>query len=154
MAVQRQSERDIVFVGHPSKVQNGIRILSYDMTNPNSIPIDGQICAVSRIDGSLNWATPIEQTIFDRTQSARLPVLLLATRHLEPARAEAPPWANRPRLVASVLDKRTGRKLYATEENAPNNAPRLEPDPDNRRVVANFHDWQLELTFPEPKPGR
>ena len=154
MAVQRQDDRDIVFVGHPSKVQNGIRVLPFDMPNGNNTPFDGQVCAVSRTDGKLLWATPVEQTIFDRTQPARLPVLLLATRHFDQARAAANPFGNRPRLVASVLDKRTGRKLYTTEENAPNNPPRLEPDPDNRRVVANFHDWQLELTFPDPKPNK
>ncbi len=154
LAVQRQDDRDIVFVGHSSKVQNGIRVLPFDMPNGNNTPFDGQVCAVSRVDGRLNWATPVEQAIFDRTQPARLPVLLLATRQYDQARAAQNPFGNRPRLLACVLDKRTGRELYKTEENAPNNAPRLEPDPDNRRVVANFHDWQLELTFPEPKPDK
>jgi len=153
MAVQRQDDRDIVFVGHPSKVQNGVRAVPFDLTNGINTPIDGQVCAVSRVDGRLSWATPVEQAIFDRTQPARLPVLLLATRQFD-QRAGQLPFGNRPRLVASVLDKRTGRKLYTTEENAPNNPPRLDPDPDNRRVVANFHDWQLELTFPEPKPDK
>ena len=153
MAVQRQNDRDLLFVGHESKVQYGIRVLPFDLPNGNNTPFDGQICAVSRTDGKLLWATPVEQTIFDRTQPARLPVLLLATRQFDQARAAANPFGNRPRLVASVLDKRTGHKLYSTEENAPNIPPRLDPDPDNRRVVVNFHDWQLELTFPEPKPG-
>ena len=128
--------------------------MPFDLPNGVNTPFDGQICAVSRVDGSLSWATPVEQAIFDRQQPARLPVLLLATRQFDQTRAAANPFGNRPRLVASVLDKRTGRVLYATQENSPNAQPRLESDPDNRRVVANFHDWQLELTFPDPKPDK
>ena len=154
MAVQRQDDRDIVLVGHPSKVQNGIRVVPFDASNGVIVPFDGQVCAVSRVDGRLSWATAVEQAIFDRTQPAQLPVLLLAARQIDQARAARDPFGVRPRLLARVLDKRTGRELYAIEQNAPNNAPRLEPDPDNRRVIANFHDWQLELTFPEPKPDK
>ena len=154
MAVQRQGDRDIVFVGYPSKVQNGVRVVPFDSPNGINLPFDGQICAVSRVDGRLNWATPVAQAIFDRTQPAQLPILLLAAREINQARQARDPFGARLRLLARVIDKRTGRELYATEENAPNNSPRLESDPDNHRVVANFHDWQLELTFPESKPDK
>lgn len=150
LTVQRNRDRDIVVVGSASKVQNGTRAIPFDSSSAGSFPLDGHVCAVSQADGRLLWATPVEQTIFDRTQPAGLPVLLLAARHYDQARAAANPFGNRFRIKASVLDKRTGRTLYATEENAPAAPPRLEPDPDHRRIVANFHDWQLDLTFPEP----
>ncbi|MBC8116964.1 MAG: hypothetical protein H7062_21420, partial [Candidatus Saccharimonas sp.] len=154
LAIQRQDDHDIVLVGHPSKVQNGIRTLPFDSPNGINTPFDGKICAVSRADGKLIWATSVEQAVYDRTQSAQLPVLLLAGRQYDPVRAARDPFSQRFRLLARVLDKRTGRELYQIEQNAPNNPPRLEPDPDNRRIVANFHDWQLELTFPEPNPDK
>ena len=64
----------------------------------------------------------------------------------------ADPFSNQSLLSATLLDKRTGRLLYSTQEQSSNSVPRLELDPDQRRIVANFHGWQLDLTFPEPKP--
>ena len=151
MAVQRHNDRDIILVGHPSKVQNGVRIIPFSSSNGSNTPFDGHVCAVARTNGKLLWVTPVERTIFDRTQPARLPILLLAAREYDQARAAQNPFGNRPRLLASLLDKRTGRVLYATQENSSTAQPRLESDPENRRVIANFHDWQLDLTFPEPK---
>ena len=153
IAVQRQDDRDLVLVGQPSKSQVGVRFLPPDNNSQIGQPMDGQVCAVSRADGKLNWATVFEQTVFDRLQPARSPVLLLATRHID-QRPGQQMLGQRLRLAASVLDKRTGRWLYTTEENASNNPPRLDPDPDNRRVIANFHDWHLELTFPDAKPNK
>jgi hypothetical protein len=152
LAIQRQRDRDIVFAGHPSKTQPGVRVIPFDTPNGVNSPFDGLICGVSRTDGALSWATPVEQAIFDRTQPAGLPVLLLAAREINQLRQARNPFGSRVRLLARIIDKRTGLERYGIEQDAPNEAPRLEPDPDNRRIIANFHDWQLELTFPEPKP--
>jgi hypothetical protein len=58
-------------------------------------------------------------------------------------------------MVASLIDKRNGRVLYSTEEASPSVAPRLEPDPEHRKIIANFQTWQLDLTFPatDAKPS-
>ena len=59
------------------------------------------------------------------------------------------------RMNATLLDKRTGALVYATEEISNNMPPRIEPLPDRNRIVANFHEWQLQLTFTDaesPKP--
>ena len=133
--VQRQPDRDIVLVGEPSPTGN-----------VNAF--DGLVCAVSRTDGQRLWSTSVKNVTFDRLQPARSPVLLLVSQ----AGGAADPFSNQSLLSATLLDKRTGRLLYSTQEQSSNAVPRLEPDPDQRRIVANFHGWQLDLTFPKPKP--
>ena len=133
--VQRQPDRDIVLVGEPSPT-----------VNVNAF--DGLVCSVSRTDGKRLWSTSVKNVTFDRLQPARLPVLLLVSQ----AGGAADPFSNQSLLSATLLDKRTGRLLYSTQEQSSNSVPRLELDPDQRRIVANFHGWQLDLTFPKPKP--
>ena len=131
--VQRQPDRDIVLVGEPSPTGN-----------VNAF--DGLVCAVSRKEGTRFWSTSVKNVTFDRLQPARSPVLLLVSQ----AGGAADPFSNQSLLSATLLDKRTGRLLYSTQEQSSNAVPRLEPDPDQRRIVANFHGWQLDLTFPKP----
>lgn len=131
--VQRQPDRDIVLVGEPSPTE---AINAFD----------GLVCAVSRKEGTRLWSTSVKNVTFDRLQPARSPVLLLVSQ----AGGAADPFSNQSLLSATLLDKRTGRLLYSTQEQSSNAVPRLEPDPDQRRIVANFHGWQLDLTFPKP----
>ncbi len=131
--VQRQPDRDIVLIGEPSPTGN-----------VNAF--DGLVCAVSRTEGTRLWSTSVKNVTFDRLQPARSPVLLLVSQ----AGGAADPFSNQSLLSATLLDKRTGRLLYSTQEQSSNAVPLLEPDPDQRRIVANFHGWQLDLTFPKP----
>ncbi len=133
--VQRQPDQDIVLIGEPSPTGN-----------VNAF--DGLVCSISRTDGKRLWSTPVKNATFDRLQPTRSPVLLLVSQ----AGGAADPFSNQSLLSATLLDKRTGRLLYSTQEQSSNSVPRLEPNPDQRRIVANFHGWQLDLTFPEPKP--
>ena len=135
--VQRQPDRDIVFVTDTSPSRDGG-------------PVQGYVSSIQRADGRRLWTTPVKDVGFDRLQPTRLPVLLLSN---QVNGAAADPFSNMSRLSATLLDKRTGRLLYETRENSRNMPPRLEPDPDQRRLVANFHGWQLDLTFPEPTPA-
>ncbi len=135
--VQRQPDRDIVFVTDTSPSRDGG-------------PLQGYVSSIQRADGRRLWTTPVKDVGFDRLQPARLPVLLLSN---QVNGAAADPFSNMSRLSATLLDKRTGRLLYETRENSRNTPPRLEPDPDQRRIVANFHGWQLDLTFPKPTPA-
>ena len=133
--VQRQPDQDIVLIGEPSPTGN-------------ANVFNGLVCSVSRTGGKRLWSTPVKNVTFDRLQPARSPVLLLVSQ----TGGAADPFSNQSLLSATLLDKRTGRLLYSTQEQSSNSVPRLEPDPDQRRIVANFHGWQLDLTFPEPKP--
>ena len=47
-----------------------------------------------------------------------------------------------------VVDHTDGSGQYSTDETAPSQAPRFEPDPERGRIVVNFHEWQLDLKFP------
>ena len=58
-------------------------------------------------------------------------------------------FSQRFRLNACILDKRTGRRIYEVEEATSPIPPRLDADLDAKTIFANFHDWQLKLTFPE-----
>ena len=133
--IQRQPDRDIVLIGEPSTVEG-------------SGGFDGHVCSVSRTDGKRLWTTPVKNVGFDRQQPTRSPVLMLVSQ----AGGAADPFSNQSLLSATLLDKRTGRLLYSTQENSTHLPPRLEHDPEHRRIVANFHGWQLDLVFPEPKP--
>ena len=70
---------------------------------------------------------------------------MLASRHVERRNANA--FEVRYRMNAEIIDKRTGRKIYSTEEDSPPQLPRFEPDPEHSRIVANFFGWQLEFSF-------
>ena len=155
IAVQRLEDRDLILGGGAAKVQNRSQIVPFDASNATGFfAFDGHVCAVSRADGKLLWATPVERMIFDRTQPSRLPILLLAARQFDQNRVANNPFVQNFRMNASIIDKQTGRVVYSTEENALSMSPRLEPDPDNHTIIANFHEWQLEFKFPEPKPEK
>ena len=142
--IQRCPDRDLVLGGERLGLQ----------LDPGGAPpliaFEGHVCAVSRADGRLLWATTVEKSTFDKTQPPGLPVLLLTSRKAE-GQTSGNPFVTRFRMTAEILDKRTGRKLYWTDESTFEAPPRLEPDPEQGRVIANFHDWQLELTFPNGK---
>ena len=72
----------------------------------------------------------------------------MVTRQIDLVRTDGNSFA-RLRLSAKILDKRTGELLYEALENAVKGVARLEPDPDNHRIVAAFDDWQLDLTIPK-----
>ncbi len=142
--VQRCPDRDLILGGDRLGLQ-------LDPSGaPPLIAFEGQICAVSHGDGRLLWATTVEKTTFDKTQSPGLPVLLLSSRTSE-GRTSGNPFVHRFRMTAEIIDKRTGRKLYTTDESTYEPPARLEPDPEQGRVIANFHDWQLDLTFSKGK---
>jgi hypothetical protein len=158
LIVQRSLDRDIIMGGETYTQRPGMQIIPFlnpmiPPTNRMAVAFEGFVCSVSPTDGTLQWATAVEKAAFDRSQPGSLPVLLLATRQPLP-RANANPFTQPFRLYADLLDKRTGRRIYATEEISSLVPPRLEANPDEGRVIANFNEWQLELTVPAtPKPA-
>lgn len=158
LIVQRSLDRDIILGGETYTQRPGMQIIPFvnpmiPPANRMAVAFEGFACSVSPTDGKLQWATAVEKAAFDRSQPGSLPVLLLATRQPLP-RANANPFTQPFRLYADILDKRTGRRIYATEETSSLMPPRLEADPDEGRIIANFSDWQLELTLPTtPKPA-
>lgn len=147
--VQRCADRDLILGGASYVRRPGLAIAPFVM--PSSRPVvafDGYVCSVAPTDGTLQWATPVERAALDKLQPASLPVLLLATRHLD-TRMNGNPFSQRFRLNACILDKRTGRRIYEVEEATSPIPPRLDADLDAKTIYANFHEWQLKLTFPE-----
>lgn len=145
-AVQRSSGQDIILSGEKTS-----QVFAFDPVGAHStVAFSGHVCAVSGTDGKLQWVTPVEKVAYDRTQQATLPLLMLTSRQLDRRGVNA--FDQRFRMNAEILDKRTGRKIYSTEESAPLQSPRFEPDPENGRIIASFFDWQLEFTFPGSKP--
>ncbi|HEY4259060.1 MAG TPA: hypothetical protein VGM98_02820, partial [Schlesneria sp.] len=157
-AVQRCLDRDIVLGGETYVQRPGAQIIPFvnpmvPSVNRSAVAFEGFVCSVAPADGKLQWATPVEKAAFDRSQPPSLPVLLLATRHTD-GRMNGNPFSQRYRVNADLLDKRTGRRIYATEELSSLMPPRLEANPDEGRIIANFNEWQLELTVPaSPKPS-
>ncbi len=148
IAVQRQSEQDTLFVGTPTRLQNDAGTLPVENSAATQVVFDGYVCGVSRSKGQVSWLTPVERAVFDHRQPPELPVLLMVTRQIDLVRTDGNSFA-RLRLSAKILDKRTGELLYEALENAVKGVARLEPDPDNHRIVAAFDDWQLDLTIPK-----
>lgn len=154
--VQRSTDGDIVLGGESYRHRSALQLIPFETGSQNIVPFDGHVCAVSPTDGRLLWSTPVEKAALEPTQPSNLPVLLLATRQFERGGNSL---FQRFRMTAYVIDKRTGRKTYTTEESAPALAPRLEPQSAGR-LFANFHDWYLELTIPaadqkpQPIPSR
>ncbi len=147
--VQRSEGRDIVMGGETYSHRVGMQVVPFDNSGQQTaVPFDGHVCGVSNSDGKLLWSTTVVKASFDRTQPADLPVLLLASRQLD-IRNAGNPFQQRFRMTAKVIDKRTGREIYFTEEPAALLPPRIEPDPEHGRIVINFHEWQLDITFPD-----
>ena len=148
VAVQRSADRDIILAGESYR-HRATQIVPFDLASTQmATAFDGQVCAVSPVDGRLLWTRSVEKAAFDRTQPAGLPVLLLASRQID-VRNAGNPFLQRFRMTATVIDKQTGNEVYSTDETAPSQAPRFEPDPVRGRIVVNFHEWQLELKFPD-----
>jgi len=147
--VQRSAGRDIIMGGENFSHRVGMQVVPFENSGQQTaVPFDGYVCGVSNSDGKLLWSTPVVKASFDRTQPADLPVLLLASRQLDGRNANNP-FQQRYRMIAKVIDKRTGREIYYTEEAAALLPPRFEPDPEHERIVINFQEWQLDITFPE-----
>jgi outer membrane protein assembly factor BamB len=151
--VQRCPDRDIVMGGKSYLNRAVSQVLPFVATASRASAFEGFVCSVSPADGKLQWATPVEKAAFDRSQPASLPVLLLATRQVEP-RNFGNPFDQGIRMNVTLLDKRTGALVYATEETSISMPPRFEPQPDRNRIVANFHEWQLQLTFTDAEPPK
>ena len=148
VAVQRSAGRDIILAGESYR-HRATQIVPFDLASTQmATAFDGQVCAVSSIDGRVLWTRSVEKAAFDRTQPAGLPVLLLASRQID-GRNAGNPFLQRFRMTATIIDKQTGNEVYSTDETAPSQAPRFEPDPERGRIVVNFHEWQLELKFPD-----
>jgi outer membrane protein assembly factor BamB len=148
MTVQRSAGLDVILGGETNSQRTTTQVIPFvSSSSRTAVAFDGYVCGVSTGDGKLQWATPVEKAAFDKTQPSSSPVLLLATRQYDP-RNTGNPFAQRFRMNAEILDKRTGRSIYSIEETAPLQPPRLEPEPDSGRIVVNFHDWQLDLTLP------
>lgn len=148
-AVQRSGDKDIILAGETYNHRPGLQVIPFDSGSSHSaIPFDGTVSGVNLADGKLLWSNKVERAAFDRSQPSGLPVLLLAARQVD-TRGTGNPFQQRFRMIARVIDKRNGREVYYTEEAASMVAPRLEPDPEHQRIVANFYEWQLDLTFPD-----
>lgn len=148
LAVQHSHNRYIVVAGVSSKKTETrtVTTLEFGPASDRAFTVDGCACAIDDKDGQLVWTVPIEQTAFDYTQSSQLPVLVLAARHSEFDQLGR--FQLMPRLTAMVLDKRTGKTVYETEETSPiNRGPQFTPLIDERKLIIDFQSWNLELTF-------
>ena len=143
--VQRTFDRDIIMggeiLGHRATNQP---IPFVSPTQKGAMAFDGYVCGVRRSDGKLQWSTAVEKAALDRSVPANLPVLLFATRQFD-ARNGLNQFIQRYRMTTQIIDKRTGLKIYSTEEAAPPNPPFLDEMPVESRIVINFGDWQLDL---------
>jgi hypothetical protein len=151
LIIQRDRDRDTILVGTPSKQIGNVRVFPVDFTASGSTPIDGLLASVDRREGKIVWSHAIEQACVVRQSVEQLPVLLLAVRLYDPAGAVGNPFSSgQQRLFARVIDKRSGRTIYSTNEVAifSSNAPiRMVPQSDTRQITAEFNDWQLKLAF-------
>ncbi|MEI8379396.1 MAG: PQQ-binding-like beta-propeller repeat protein [Planctomycetota bacterium] len=143
LVVQRSIEQDIILTGERTTQASGFEMMGSQV----GTAFNGYVCAVSPTNGKVQWVITVERAAYDRTQPASLPLLMLASRQLERRNANA--FEHRFRMNAEIIDKRTGRKMYSTEEDAPLQSPRFEPDPEHSRIVANFFGWQLEFALSE-----
>ena len=144
--VQRSRDCDVVLGGETYRHRGAQQMIPFESGSQNPVPFDGHVCGVSPVDGKLLWSTAVEKAALEPTQAGNLPVLLLATRQVD-GRAAPNNFYQRFRMMAYIIDKRTGRQIYTSDETAPAMAPRLDARGDGR-IIANFYDWVVELTFP------
>jgi hypothetical protein len=156
LAVQDYGDRFVVVAGVSTKKTDlrTVTTLDFGPSNDSSFTVDGHAFAIRKMDGQLLWSVAIEQTAFDYSQPAKYPVLVLASRHSEIDPLGA--FSRMPRLATLILDKRTGAKVYESQETlmAINRSPQLIPLPDEQKLIVDYQAWSLELSFPgETKPN-
>jgi outer membrane protein assembly factor BamB len=154
--VQRCDDRYVVVAGIPAVSPETRQIFQVEIGSA-SVTVDGYACAIGRNDGQILWSVPLKELAFDPTQSAKLPVLILAARFIDYDRQGQ--FAPSHRLSAMILDKQTGRNIYETLESLSpvSRAVQCIPMIDERKLIVDFTAWQLELTFPpdtRPKPEK
>jgi outer membrane protein assembly factor BamB len=169
LAVQRWKDRYLVVAGVNMKNSNQRNVAPLNIGAPNfggqrdfaparelgsssiaSFTVDGFVCSVNATDGTLQWSERVSDLAYDTAQPSSLPVLVLASWQADVDRFGGLPMPSR--LSVLILDKRTGNKVYEKQE--PNHAigrgVQFNPMIDDRKLVIDFYNWQLNLTF-EPK---
>lgn len=166
LAVQRSADQYVVAAGVSSRNTDQRRIVplnngpprefglprEFGPTSTSSFTLDGFVCGVNRPDEKLKWSVPVTDLAYDTSQPTNLPVMVLASYQSEIDKfaglAMTPP-----RLSVLVLDKRTGRKLYEKQEPVGmiGRGVQFTPLIDERKVIIDFYNWQLDLTIPPQK---
>ena len=165
LAVQRTEDRYLVVAGVSPKNTELRRISPLNIGSPRdfgpaqimgspsiaAFTLDGFVCSIRRKEATLEWAVPVNDLAFDTAQSSHLPVLVLAAWQSDMDRISGFPLS--PRLSVLVLDKRTGRKVYEKQEAMTpiGRGVQFNPMIDDRKLVIDFYNWQLNLTFLAPK---
>lgn len=151
LAAQASNGRYIVVAGQPSRrtEKRIVSTLDFAAASESAFTVDGIACAINPNDGKIAWSVPVEQLAFDFTQPAYLPVLVLAARHTENDVLRR--FGHTPRCSVLILDKRTGRLVYESQETTTPNfrAAQFIPHIDEQKLVVDFLDWNLELSFPD-----
>ena len=169
LAVQKWKDRYLVVAGVNAKNTPQRNVAPLNIGAPNfggprdfgpgrelgtpsiaSFTLDGFVCSINAADGTLQWAKPVNDLAYDTAQSSRLPVLVLASWQSEVERFAGLPLA--PRISVLILDKRTGNKVYEKQEAGTpiGRGVQFIPMIDDRKLVIDFYNWQLNLTF-QPK---
>ena len=145
LAVQKYADQYIVIGGTPSKRLEVAVVtpLEFGPASEMAFTVDGVVCGCDQKSGRVNWSMPVAQLAFNRSQMANQPVLVLAARQGEIERQATHS------LSAVVLDKRTGKLIYETQEPLPLNGRGVQivPMVDDQKVIVDFQLWSLELGF-------
>jgi len=157
LAVQRFADRYLVFAGIPSDksdLRSGTTFIRVGLSPDSTVAVDGSVCAVNQSDGHVAWSASVGQLAYDYGQPVNVPVLVLASRQSVTNRF------GMQRLSALVLDKRNGRVVFETPEPPPRNQETFSttsrgaqfiPIVDEKKLIVDFQDWNLELTFTDDK---
>ena len=164
LAIQKLVDRYVIVAGVAARNTEKRQITPLNIGSPKefgfggfsppsiaAFTIDGFVCSVHPTDGTLQWSVPVADLAFDTAQPSSLPVLVLASLQSEIDRFTG--VSQPPQLSALVLDKRTGRRIYETQElmTPIGRGVQFNPMIDERKLVIDFYNWQLELSFPPPK---
>lgn len=145
LAVQKFGDQYIVVGGSPSKrMENSVVApLEFGHGLDTTFTIDGAVCGCDQKTGHLNWTVPVAQVAYNTTQLANQPILVLAARQSERDRP------GQHSISAVVLDKRTGRLIYETQEPLPLNGRGVQIVPlvDDQKIIIDFQDWSLDLSL-------
>ncbi len=156
--VQPWKDRYLVIAGITARQPGTPTVLGLNDNHNESL--SGYVVALKQDTGELVWQTPINEpatdpTAFDLSQPAGWPVLLFAGRMFlaTPAGAVVPGFAanQAQRLTATLIDKETGRRIYAREEVSNVQMYFVDVDPDLNTLTANFLTWSVELRYKRRK---
>jgi len=112
---------------------------------PNSVLVHGNVYALDRETGRMNWSNQVQDQSFPYTQVYETPLLVFANRTYRRVNGRA-----QNEYHITILDSRNGKIIEESQGSQAINYYGMTTDPENKTIAINLQQYQLRARF-EPE---